>query len=333
MLDAANEILERSDMPEVLYRSAAIKKKINELFDAPGKSDRRVALVAYIGQDYADYLPSPRGVDVVCNPTPGATSVIAVDGLRKAGALVRFSDKLHMKVYWSKARGCVITSANLSKNALGVRGLKEAGVWLEPNGVDIDKLVKEAQPYVATNSSIERLRIEEERYERALASIGRREADNGFQYLDWCGLSPVARTPWKLGSYNGDDSVADAARKRLKDEFNRDEPKNYHGVSRKGSVCEGDWLLQFEYDYEKGKVIGDPDWMFVDFVVPFGRPGSDPFQAIQVHETSSYERPPFRLTVQFKNAFSAAVKERSLAEGSMSPSNLLLRDIANRLRL
>jgi hypothetical protein len=218
-------------MPEVLYKSAAIKKKLNELFEAPDKSDRRVALVAYIGQDYADYLPGPRGIDVVCNPTPGATSVIAVDGLRKAGALVRFSDKLHMKVYWSKARGCVITSANLSKNAFGVRGLKEAGVWLEPNSVDIDKLVKEAQPYAVTNSRIERLRVDENRYERALAQIRPREADSGFQYLDWYQLSPAARTPWKLGDYNGDDGIADAAKDRLNSEFNMDDAANWHGVS------------------------------------------------------------------------------------------------------
>jgi hypothetical protein len=322
-------------MPEVLYKSAAIKKKINELFDAPDKSDRRVALVAYIGQDYADYLPNPRGIDVVCNPTPGATSVIAVDGLRKAGSRVRFSDKLHMKVYWSKARGCVITSANLSKNAFGVRGLKEAGVWLEPNSVDIDKLVREAQPYAVTTSRIERLRVDENRYERALAQIRPREADSGFQYLDWYQLSPAARTPWKLGDYNGDDGIADAAKDRLNSEFNMDDAANWHGVSKTISLRQEDWLLQFEYDHESGKVTGKPEWMFVDFVVPFGRPGTDLFQAIQVHPTRSYERPPFRLTVEFRKALSEAVlklKERSLAKGSMLPSDRLLEEIADRLR-
>jgi hypothetical protein len=84
-------------------------------------------------------------------------------------------------------------------------------------------------------------------------------------------------------------------------------------VSGKDSVCEGDWLLQVEYDYEKEKAIGSPEWMIVDFVVPFGREGSDPFQAIQVYPTRRYERPPFPLTAQFKKAFSAAVlkpKER-----------------------
>jgi hypothetical protein len=322
-------------MPEVLYKSAAIKNKINELFDAPSKSDRRVALVAYIGRDYADYLPSPHGIDVICNPTPGATSVIAVDGLRQAGARVRFSDKLHMKVYWSKAHGCVITSANLSKNAFDVKGLKEAGVWLEPNSVDIDKLVKEARPYAVTNPLIERLRVDGERYRRAMARIGRRDADDGFQYLGWYQLSPVAREPWKLGDYDGDDGVADAAKKRLKSEFNVGAPKSYHGVDVESHLLSGDWLLQFEYDYKKEKVTGDPEWMFVDFVVPFGAPAFNPFQAIQVYPTGRYDRPPFPLTGQFKKAFRAAVsqlKGRSLAQGSMLPSKLLLKDMADRLR-
>jgi hypothetical protein len=321
-------------MPEVLYKSATIRKKINELFGTPDKSDRRIALVAYIGQDYADYLPNPVGVDVVCNPTPGATSVIAVDGLLKAGASVRFSDKLHMKVYWSESRGCVITSANLSKNAFGVRGLKEAGVWLEPKSVDIDKLVKEAQPYAVTDFNIERLRVDGNRYDRAVAQAKPREADTGFQYLDWYRLSPAARTPWKVGDYNGDDGIADAARDRLKNQFNTDEAANWHGVSKKLALREEDWLLQFEYDYEKGTVVGKPAWMFVDFVVRFGRPGTDPYQAIQVRPIQNYERPPFRLTAEFKEAFSEAVlklKDRSPAKGSMLPSGLLLKEIADRL--
>jgi hypothetical protein len=199
---------------------------------------------------------------VVCNPTAGATSVVAVDGLCKAGALMRFSDKLHMKVYWSEKRGCVITSANLSANAFGVRGLKEAGVLMEPNIVDIDELLKEAQPYAVTEPRIERLRRDEERYEDAMASIGKRETDDGFEYLDWYKLRPAARTEWKLGDYDDDYGVADAARKRIKAEYNLDEPANYLGVS-KGSVRKKDWLLQFRYDYKKKKVIGSFNWMQV----------------------------------------------------------------------
>ncbi|WP_316159305.1 phospholipase D family protein [Bradyrhizobium sp. SZCCHNRI3042] len=318
-------------MPDILYSSAAIKKRIHELFDAPKSPDRRVALVAYIGQDYADYLPSPHGVEVVCNPTPGATSAAAVDSLLRNKASVRFSDKLHMKVYWSESRGCIITSANLSKNAFGVKGLKEAGVWLPPNTVDIDKLVKEAQPYAVTDTGIERLRIQGSRYERALARAGMR-SESGFQYLDWYQLSSAARTAWKVGDYSGDDGVADAATARLP-EFDVASFRNWHGFDVKSQLIEEDWLLQFECDYEREKVIGDPSWMFVDFVVPFGVP-ANLFQAIQVYPNRSYERPPFLLTAEFKAAFRSAVsklKDRSTVKNSMKPSDLLLRAIADRL--
>jgi hypothetical protein len=151
-----------------------------------------------------------------------------------------------------------------------------------------------------------------ERYKHAMASIGKRETDDGFQYLDWYKLGSAAKTKWKLGHYDDSDyDVADAGRKRVKTEFNLDAPANYHGV-KKDSVHEGDWLLQFQYDYKKAKVIGRVEWMRVDFVVPIGRherawDKDYPFQAIQVKRTSRYGRPPFPLTPQFRKAFSAAV--------------------------
>ena len=115
---------------KILYGSEMIRAAIVDLFGKATKFDRRVVLVAYIGKDHAKFLLNPAGIQIVCNPTPGATSPIAVSELQQLGADIYFSDKLHMKVYWSQKKGCVITSANLSQNALGVRGLKEAGVFL-----------------------------------------------------------------------------------------------------------------------------------------------------------------------------------------------------------
>jgi len=326
-------------MPEILYNSNVIRNKIKFIFDAPKQSGRRVALVAYVGQDYAKYLPSPRGIEVICSPTAGATSVIAIDGLRKAKARVRFSDKLHMKVYWSEARGCVITSANLSANALGVRGLKEAGIWIEPDTVNIDKLLIAAQPYNVTSARINKLRREEERHKRAMASIGKRETDHGFRYIDWYKLESAAKTNWKLADFdpNLDYYLADAGKRRAKDEFNVYDPVNYHGVG-KGEAQEGDWLLQVPYDYKQKNVIGRIVWMKVDFVVPIGRrersrDKENPFQAVQVMPTSRYERPPFPLTPQFSKAFRAAaakIGRNCLVPGTMKPSKRLLEAIADR---
>jgi phosphatidylserine/phosphatidylglycerophosphate/cardiolipin synthase-like enzyme len=106
----------------VLYTTGAIFKEIRRLFANPTSTDRRVAVVAYVGADALAFLPSPRGIDVVCSPTPLGTSHVGVKKLIKRGAQVRVADRLHMKVYWSERRGCVITSANLSTNALRTEG-------------------------------------------------------------------------------------------------------------------------------------------------------------------------------------------------------------------
>ena len=46
-----------------------------------------------------------------------------------------------MKVYWAEGRGAIITSANLSTNALGSGDLKEVGVLLSDEDIDIDHLI------------------------------------------------------------------------------------------------------------------------------------------------------------------------------------------------
>lgn len=322
-------------MPEVLYNSAQIREKIAYLFGQPEGAGRRVALVAYIGKNYADYLLCPARIEIVCSPTAGATSAVAVDRLRDAKASVWFSDQLHMKVYWSEKRGCVVTSANLSDNALGIKGLKEAGVWLEPDTVEIDSLMKEAQPYKVTDARLERLRRGEEQYKRAMAGIGRRDPDDGFQYLDWYSLSLAARTPWKVGDYVGEDEIAPAAEERLKVEFNRTKVENYLSIKSQHLLDEGNWVLQFEFDYDEKKATGNPEWMKVDFVASFEKKRAYKFQAIQVHPTSSYERPPFRLTPQFKKAFKVAIAklgDARVVKKSMLASDALLQAIAEEMR-
>lgn len=212
---------------------------------------------------------------------------------------------------------------------------EEAGVWLEASTLDIDNLVREAQPYEVKETRLDRLRRDEERYKRAMAKIGRREADDGFQFLDWYSLSSVARTPWKIGDYIGEDIIAPTAKERLKDEFNQTEEANYLSVKSQDLLSEGDWILQFEYDYEKKRVTGNPEWMMVDFVAAFDKKRAYPFQAIQVHPNGNYERPPFRLTPQFKKAFRSAISTLdglSVVSGSMLPADVLLQTIAEQMR-
>lgn len=69
------------------------------------------------------YIRNPKGVEILCWPKAGSTNPDALRDLINRGAIVKFVDDLHMKVYWSK-KGVVVTSANLSTNALGSGSLK-----------------------------------------------------------------------------------------------------------------------------------------------------------------------------------------------------------------
>jgi len=126
---------------KILYSSADIHAGIKRLFSQPSPRDRRVTLVAYVGSDGESYLPHPDGLRVICSPSAGGTDPETLRRMIKRGATVEFSDGLHMKVYWSRNRGCIITSANASSSALGVSSLKEAGIWPPPRVIKIDKLI------------------------------------------------------------------------------------------------------------------------------------------------------------------------------------------------
>jgi hypothetical protein len=92
--------------PVVHYTSGELRLRIRKLFENPNASGRRVVIVAYVGVDYAKFLPNPKGIEIVCSPTPGATSAEAVQNLIKAGAKVWFSNQLHMTGCFKRPHPC-----------------------------------------------------------------------------------------------------------------------------------------------------------------------------------------------------------------------------------
>jgi hypothetical protein len=317
---------------EVLYSSQMIQKAIQRLFGKVHPSDRRVALVAYIGKDHATYLPNPKGIHIICNPTPGATSAIAVSELQRAGANVQFSDRLHMKVYWSKKNGCVISSANLSRNAFGIKGLKEAGILVEQGQVEINKLIKAAKPYDA-NKGLKKLKQEEEKIERGLASVGRRWSNNIFDYADWYKLQPQVQETWKLGWWETTSVPAEAGKDLVKIQYNRANPVDFLNVTKK-QAREGDWFLRFLIRNNETDLARHLSWMYVHHVVPMrnNEPAYErdfPHQAIQALPKRLCREPPFKITPAFCIAFKKAAKryglEKIINNPDLVPSNKLLK--------
>lgn len=313
-------------MATVLYTSGAVHGAIKTLLQPAKTNDRRVVLVAYIGKAAAVYLPCPEDLHIICSPTPGATSGQVIRDLLGRGARVQFSDRIHMKVYWSAERGCIISSANVTAHALAASGLYEAGVSLPRGSVDIDRLIRSVHPREVTAADLRKLDV-------APPWIGHTsDGPKGkpFDFLAW--HDSRYRQSWKLG-WGIDDGLgyARSAVARSKNDYGLSELYMVINAAE-GQFHEKDWVLTFDIS-DKG--IRSVEWMFVDFIVPVN--SSDkrayekdyPFQLVQVSPTKFKPDPPFRITPDFRTAFAKAVGEYGLEKiqhpKSVKPPAAILR--------
>tara|TARA_R110000824_G_scaffold390760_7_gene587708 strand:+ start:12023 stop:12742 length:720 start_codon:yes stop_codon:yes gene_type:complete len=212
-----------------------------------------------------------------------------------------------MKVYWSSIKGCVICSANLSDNALGRNGTKEAGVLFGPGVVDIKKLIRNANPKEISNRDLSELHWNAKKLKSGRHQhIGRGQSSEvGFD--DWYNGS--FREEWKWGWHTTDGEAARAAKEQSKKMYGVPEPEDFLNV-QKSQVRQGDWLLCFELP--KGD---HAQWMFVECVVPVlpdEKKAYDeyyPFQAVQYRKTSHCRLPPFKIDKSFRHALKIAIGE------------------------
>lgn len=297
------------------YTSTDIYRCIDFLFGGSSrKLGRRVAIVAYVGADALSMLPNPQGVQIICSPTPGATSATAIGKLTERGADVSFADSLHMKLYWSAGRGCLITSANLSKNALGRGGLSEAGYFISDADVPIDKIIRSLGKLVPA-AGVALARLEKEgRAHDAAQSLSSKVKRVHLSFVDWYaehqeGARAVGM-PWKIGWWAEDNLEASkVVRKRANDRIGESEPHEFLNVA-KGQVTQYDWLLTFQL----GARLNCFGWQFAEDVVPVSPSDRKayeaeyPFQVVQYRKDALCPTPPFKLDKRFRDAFNFASK-------------------------
>jgi hypothetical protein len=295
---------EEGDM-KVLYRSSDVHKAIKEIFDP--KYNDRIAIVAYLGVAAESFIPSPKGLRIICCPEPGATSPESIRSFIARGADVQFSDDLHAKVYWSKG-GCVITSANISHRALGRSNQKEIGILLDSRDFDINRMLTEAAPYKVNQKTMNMLDRQAKKFKKATGiKSGERISRS---YLDW--INSPYKELWKMGWWSDSNlGIAKSALRRASTYYGAKEPFGVMNVA-KNQVGNHQWILCFEIASLSIKNI---EWMYVDFVVPVEEgdkhayEAAFPFQSIQVHPLSQYPEPPFIITKEFRTAFKKALKE------------------------
>lgn len=140
---------------EVLLTACDIRKRIRWVLGA--RRGKRVVLVAYVGKNSTRFLPSPAGIDLYCSTDPSGTNPYGLRELLRTGVNLFAVQRLHMKVYWSRERGAVLGSANLSQNGLGDGGLLESAVYIKPGVFDAQLVANRLSATVIDKQCLTRL--------------------------------------------------------------------------------------------------------------------------------------------------------------------------------
>jgi hypothetical protein len=307
--------------PEVLYTAKAVRGAITALLSDP--TDERIVVSAFVGNGAEGLLPNAEGIQLICSPTPGGTSPNALRMLMSKGVEIRFSDRLHMKVYWSSSHGAVITSANLSLNALGQGGLKEIGVRLPTQQIDIRRIIASVRPRAVTETELKRL----DRKHREFVARNRWSGPPQTMTFDEWYRSPY-REQWKMFVYAGFDEISATGVAAIEREFGT----NPHAgiAATDGDYLTQDWVLCVHMPNGR---IADLEWFFVDRIlsIPRGDPAWNrrwPKEALQSRSLKSYPPTPFKIDRQFRLDLGRVMNKsdaQRLKHSTIPPPSLLKR--------
>ena len=293
---------------KVLYTKSEVRSAITELFSFANR--RRVAITAFVGEGAGAFLPKPEGIELICWPQPGGTNPDAVRYLIASGVRVRFADGLHMKIYWAEGKGAVVTSANLSANALGAGNLREAGVLLPARTVDVDRIIGSIHPRPVSGAELHRLDKVHRRFHTGKWRPFVQAPARTFR--EW--YKEPARSRWKLGWWNSGGQVSKAARQVSTERYGVRSPHTFIGCTQR-QYSDYDYILTF---YSQGESISNIEWMYVYFRVKVSRSDKRaysygyPYQAVQVSTPKYCPPPPFVASGEFKRAFRRALRAYGL---------------------
>lgn len=292
----------------ILYSSIEVRAAIIELFSSA--KGRRVAVTAFVGDGAHSYLPRPEGLELICWPKAGGTNPRELRRLLQRKVTISFADSLHMKVYWAEDQGSIVSSANLSTNALGAGDLKEAGVLLPPGAVDIDRLLAPLRLRPLTEPELRKLDRQHNLY---VSRNSIKSQPEKLTFPNW--FRQPFRPRWKLVWWEEAlKEISTRTQQTVKADFGLAEP-DYVLADTRRDYARGDWLLLVRLNKRGLRLLR---WVFVDLIVPV--PSSElkalhpglPFEFVQLWQEKRYPPPPFRLDDQFRKALTPALREYGL---------------------
>jgi hypothetical protein len=292
-------------MTTILYSSENVRKRITDIFKL--EKGRRIAISAFVGIGAEAFLPRPTGIILVCWPKAGGTNPETIRKLIRNGINVFFVESLHMKLYWTENEGAIITSANLSTNALGDGNLKEIGVFLKSNEIDIDRIIRSLDPKAVDQERLHLLDKEHNSYLKKNPNLLSLDKSKPKSFAQWY-TSPL-RTKWKMGWSDSYGELSRSAKKKLAEDYYESPGQEWLAFC-KNEVNSDEWILSFMLK----KKPKDLKWMYPDFVLDLSKlEGSKedyPCQAVQAYPNNRYPTPPFKIRdIRFKEALTKACEE------------------------
>lgn len=281
-----------------LQNSTLIRESVAELFS---NSDEKYAVVAFVGVDGAEYLPNPKNTTVICWPKAGGTNPEGIRNLLDKGFNVKFCDNLHSKIYWCKNKGVIISSSNLSDNALGDSGLIEYGVFIDDLTYDFknDVLNKiEMQLREVTDEELDQLDIDTNKFNRK-TKISTNINSNNFTYAEW--FKRNYKQKWKIVWYSAISEADDITKNEVFEKFGVTKWKNDNDVEP-NVFQEGDLVFQFKTDEDEALIPrANGEWFYVDMITSTKK-------IIQVDNINNVSI-PFKIDSSFRKAFKKALSE------------------------
>lgn len=283
---------------QFLENSREIRESLFDLFSG---NDQKYAVVAFVGKNAVDYLPNFKNTTVVCWPKAGGTNPEGIRNLINSGVAVKFCDSLHSKIFWCKSKGLIVSSSNLSDNALGDNGLIEFGVRINDPEYDFHSKVLNPLKACLRNVSeeeLDRLDIDNNQFNRK-NNIKIDDESNQKNYAEW--YKNKHKQKWKIVWYS-ETSIADEITKNeVFEGFGVKKWKNDNDVNP-GVFVEGDIVFQFKMNEDEDTIPrANGKWLYVDMVTTNNK-------IIQVGEIENIAF-PFIVDATFKKAFKRAFSE------------------------
>ena len=281
-----------------LENSREIRESIFDLLSGEGE---KYAVVGFVGGNAIEYLPNSKKMTVICWPKAGATNPEGVRVLLNSGFDVKFCDNLHSKIFWCESKGVIISSSNLSDNALGDSGLIEYGVFIKDDEYDFHQSVLnniKGKWRDVTDEELDRLDIDTNKFNRR-NDIWADCLSNDQRYSDW--YERGCKQKWKIIWYSEELKLDDETKNEVYEKFGATKWKNFNDIDS-GIFQEGDVVFQFKMDEDEEYIPrANGKWFYVDMVASTNK-------IIQIDDIAGVSI-PFKVDPIFKKSFKKAFFE------------------------